>query len=228
MTRNFAEALRSCTPATGDQARLLSFLRNHRDRLAQLSFDEIARAAGVSQPTVTRMVRQLGYANAHELRVAAALDMPGRLHPEQIRRGAELIRSGDDLHIFAPECLDRAMEDLFKRVFRKTDVELPMKPQIIRRRVVRSTPQRFNEGDAALIFAVSALPDGYDFHAEFRNAQEQRVPVLILQAATFDVPGRPEGSEVFSLGLGPDIHEALAAIYLAAAVAEIRACAALA
>lgn len=222
MTRDFAEALRSYAPVTGDQARLLAFLRDHRDRLPQLSFDEIARAAGVSQPTVTRLTRRLGYANAHEWRVAADLDMPGRLHPEQVRRGAELVRSGDDLHIFAPECIDRAVEDLFKRVFRKTDAEHPMKPQIIRRRDVRTTPQRFDEGDAALIFAVSALPDGYDFQAEFRNAQEQGVPTLILQAATFVVPGRPDGSEVFSLGLEPDIHEALAAIFLAAAAAEIR------
>lgn len=227
MMRNFAEALRSCIPATGDQARLLAFLRDHRDLLSQMSFDEIARAAGVSQPTVTRVTRQLGYANAHEFRVAAALDMPGRLHPEQVRRGAEMIGSGDDLHIFAPACLDQAVDGLFKRVFRKTDVELPMKPQVIRRRVVRSTPQRFNEGDAALIFAVSALPDGYDFEAELRNAQEQGVSVLLLQAVTFDVPEMPEGSEVFSLGQAPDVHEDLAAIYLAAAAAEIRARAAL-
>ena len=102
-----------------------------------------------------------------------------------------------------------------------------MKPQIIRRRDVKTTPQRFNEGDAALICAVTALPDGYDFQAEFRNAQEQGVPVLLLQAVTFDVPDRPEGSEVFSLGLAPDVHEALAGIYLAAAAAEIRARAAL-
>lgn len=228
MTRDFAEALRSHAPATEDQARLLSFLRDHRDRLAQLSFDEIARAAGVSQPTVTRVTRQLGYANAHELRVAASLDLPGRLHPEQVRRGAELIQSGDDLFIFAPECLDQAVESLFKRVFRKTDVMLPMKPQIIGRRDVKSTPQRFNEGDAALIFAVSALPGGYDFQAEFRNAQEQGVPVLILQAATFDIPDRPEGSAVFSLGLAPDVHEDLAVIFLAAAAAEIRTRAAVA
>lgn len=228
MTRGFAEALCSYAPVTEDQARLLSFLRNHRDRLPQMSYDEIARAAGVSQPTVTRLTRRLGYANAHELRVAASLDMPGRLHPEQVRRGAELIRSGDDLHIFAPECLDQAVESLFKRAFRKTDVMLPMKPQIIRRRVVRSTPQRFNEGDAALIFAVRALPDGYDFQAEFRNAQEQGVPVLILQAVPFDIPDRPGGSEVFSLGLASDVHQDLAAIFLAAAAAELRARAALA
>lgn len=227
MTRDFAEALRSYAPVTEDQAPLLSFLRDHRDRLAQMSFDEIARAAGVSQPTVTRLTRQLGYTNAHELRVAAALDMPGRLHPEQVRRGAELIRSGDDLYVFAPEILDRTMRDLFKHVFPKTNVELPMKPQLPWRGV-RNTPQRFNEGDAALILAVTELPDGYDFQAEFRNAQEQGVPVLILQAATFDVPDRPEGSEVFSLGLAPDVHEDLAAIFLAAAAAEIRARAALA
>ena len=228
MKRNFSEALRSYAPVTEDQARLLAYLRDHRDRLPQMSFDEIARAVGVSQPTVTRLTRQLGYANAHEWRVAAALNVPGRLHPEQVRRGAELIRSGDDLHIFAPECLDQAVESLFKRVFRKTDVVLPMKPQIIRRRVVRSTPQRFNEGDAALIFAVSALPDGHDFQAEFRNAEEQGVPVLVLQAVTFDIPDRPEENAVFSLGLTPDVHEDLAAIYLAAATAEIRARAALA
>lgn len=228
MVRNLKDALLSYAPMTADQARLVTFLRDHRDRLPLMSFDEIARAAGVSQPTVTRITRQLGYKNSHEWRVAAALDMPGRLHPEQVRRGAELIRSGDDLYVFAPECLDQAVEGLFKRVFRKGDVELPMKPQIIRRRVVRSTPQRFNEGDAALIFAVSALPDGYDFHTEFRNAQEQGVPVLILQAATFDIPDRPEGIEVFSLGLAPDVHEDLAAIFLAAAAAEIRAWAALA
>jgi hypothetical protein len=223
----FAEALRSYAPATEDQGRLLAFLRDHRDGLPQMSFDEVARAAGVSQPTVTRVARQLGYANAHEFRVAAALDVPGRLHPEQVRRGAELIRLGDDLHIFAPACLDQPVESLFKRVFRKTNVELPMKPQIIRRRDVKTTPQRFNEGDAALILAVAALPEGYDFQAEFRNAQEQGVPVLLLQAVTFDVPERPERSEVFSLGLAPDVHEALAAICLAAAVAEIRARAAL-
>lgn len=130
MARNFTEALRSYRPATEDQARLLAYLRDHRDRLPQMSFDEIARAVGVSQPTVTRVTRQLGYANSHELRAAAALDMPGRLHPEQVRRGAELIRSGDDLHIFAPERLDGAVRGLFKHVFPKTDVELPMKPQL--------------------------------------------------------------------------------------------------
>lgn len=228
MTRNFAEALRSYAPVTEDQGRLLTFLRDHRDQLPRMSFDDIARAAGVSQPTVTRLTRQLGYANAHEWRVGAALDVPGRLHPEQVRRGAELIRWGYDLYIFAPECLDRDVERLFGRVYRKTAVELPMKPQIIRRRVVRSTPQRFNEGDAALIFAVKALPDGYDFQAEFRNAQEQGVPVLLLQAVTFDVPEMPRGGQVFSLGLASDVHEDLAAIYLAATAAEIRARATLA
>lgn len=227
MTRNFAEALHSYTPVTGDQARLLAFLRDHRDRLPQMSFDEVARAAGVSQPTVTRLTRQLGYANAHELRVAASLDVPGRLHPEQVRRGAELLRSGDDLHIFAPEYLDDPVRDLFKCVFPKTDVDLPMKPQLARRGV-RNTPRRFNDGDAALVLAVHELPEGYDFQAEFRNAQEQEVPVLILQAATFVVPGRPDGSEVFSLGLEPDTHEALAVIFLTAAAAEIRSRAALA
>lgn len=225
--RNLEEALRSYAPMTAEQARLVNFLRDHRDRLSQMSFDEIGLAAGVSQPTVTRITRQLGYRNSHEWRVAAALDVPGRLHPEQVRKGANLVRSGDDLHIFAPECLDRAVEDLFKRVFPKTDVELPMKPQIIRRRDVRTSPQRFNEGDAALILAVSALPAGYDFEAEFQNAQEQGVPILLLQAVTFDVPGRAEGCEVFSLDLEPDVHEALATIYIAAAVAEIRARAAL-
>jgi hypothetical protein len=97
-----------------------------------------------------------------------------------------------------------------------------MKPQIVRRRDVKTTPQRFNEGDAALILAVTALPEGYDFQAEFENAQAQGVRVLLLQAVTFDVPGMPEQCEVFSLGLNPEVHEALAAIYLAAAVAEIR------
>jgi hypothetical protein len=225
--RSLTEALRSYTPATEDQARLLMFLREHRDRLPQMSFDEIAQGARVSQPTVTRITRQLGYENALEWRVAAVLGMPGRLHPEQVRRGAALVRSGDDLHIFAPECLDRPVEDLFKRIFPKSDINLPMKPQLIRRRDVKTTPQRFNEGDAALILAVSALPEGYDFQVELRNAQAQGVPVLLLQAVTFDVPGLPEGSEVFSLGLAADIHEALAAIHLAAAVAEIRARAAL-
>lgn len=225
--RNLKDALRSYAPLTADQERLLTFLRDHRERLPLMSFDEIARAAGVSQPTVTRITRQLGYKNSHEWRVAAALDMPGRLHPEQVRRGAELVRSGDDLHIFAPECLDRAVEDLFKRVFRKTDAEHPMKPQIIRRRDIRTTPQRFNEGDAALILAVNALPAGYDFEAEFRNARALGIPTLLLQAVTFDVPDTSEGCEVFSLGLEPDVHEALATIYIAAAVAEIRARAAL-
>lgn len=226
MARNFTEALRSYGPATEDQARLLAYLRDHRDRLPQMSFDEIARAVGVSQPTVTRVTRQLGYANAHELRAAAALDMPGRLHPEQVRRGAELIRSGDDLHIFAPEHLDGVVRGLFKHVFPKTDVELPMKPQLVWRGA-RHTPQRFNEGDAALVLAVSALPDGYDFQVEFRNARAQGVPVLILQATSFEVPDLPDGSEVFSLGLAPDVHEELGAIFLAAAAAEIRARAAL-
>jgi hypothetical protein len=187
-----------------------------------MSFDDIAGAAGVSQPTVTRITRRLGYANSHEWRVAAALNVPGRLHPEQVRWGAELLRTGDDLHIFAPECLDLAVADLFRRVYPKTDVALPMKPQIVRRRDVKTTPQRFNEGDAALILAVTALPEGYDFQAEFENVQAQGGRILLLQAVTFDVPGRPEQCEVFSLGLNPDVHEALAAIYLAAAVAEIR------
>ena len=87
MTRKFAEALRSYAPATEDQGRLLALLPDHRDRLPQMSFHEVARAAGVSQPTVTRVARHLGYANAHEFRVAAALDVPGRLHPEEVRRG---------------------------------------------------------------------------------------------------------------------------------------------
>ena len=226
MAHNFEEALRSYTPVTKDQVRLIAFLRDHRVRLPQMSFDDIARAAGVSQPTVTRITRQLGYKNSHEWRVAAALDIPGRLHPEQVRQGAELIGAGDDLYIFAPECLDPAVRDLFKRAFPKTNVELPMKPQLAGRGV-KTTPQRFNEGDAALILAVNALPAGYNFEAEFRNAQAQGVPVLLLQAVPFDVPDRPEGCAVFSLGLVPDIHEALAAIYLAAAAAEIRARAAL-
>lgn len=227
MAHNLAEALRGAVPATEDQTRLLTFMRDHRDRLPRMSFDDIARASGVSQPTVSRMTRQLGYANAHEWRVAAALDVPGRLHPEPVRRGAELIRPGDDLHVFAPESLDTAVSDIFKRAFPKTDVELPMKPQLVRRGV-RNTPQRFNEGDAALVLALSGLPEGYDFQTEFRNAQAQGVPVLLLQAVTFEVPDRPAGSEILSLGLSPDVHEALAGIHLAAAAAEIRARAALA
>lgn len=226
MAHSLAEALRAAVPVTEDQARLLTFMREHRDRLPQMSFDEIARASGVSQPTVTRMTRKLGYANALELRAAAALDMPGRLHPEQVRRGAELIRCGDDLHVFAPEHLDGAVRDLFKRAFPKTDVELPMKPQLARRGV-RNTPQRFNEGDAALVLALRSLPEGYDFQTEFRNAQEHGVPIQILQATTFEVPDRPDGSEVFSLGLAQDVHEVLAGIYILAAAAEIRARAAL-
>jgi DNA-directed RNA polymerase subunit H (RpoH/RPB5) len=228
MAHNFAEALRGAVPATEEQARLLTFLRDHRDQLPRMSYDAIARASGVSQPTVSRITRHLGYANAHEWRVAASLDMPGRLHPEQVRRGAELVRSGDDLHVFAPECLDRALDDLFKRAFPKGDVMLPMKPQLIRRRDVKTTPQRFNEGDVALILAVAALPEGYDFRAEFLNAQAQGVPVLLLQAVNFEVPGRPEGGEILSLGLAPSVHEAVASIYLAAAAAEIRTRAALA
>jgi hypothetical protein len=102
-----------------------------------------------------------------------------------------------------------------------------MKPQIARRGI-RNTPQRFNEGDAALVLAVKDLPDGYDFQAEFRNAQEHRVPVLILQATTFEVPDIPDGSETLSLSLAPDVYEAIAGIHLAAAAAEIRTRAALA
>lgn len=229
MALSLAEALRAAVPATEDQARLLTFMREHRDRLPQLSFDEIARASGVSQPTVTRMTRKLGYANALELRAAAAaaMDVPGRLPPEQVQRGAELLRSGDDLHVFAPEHLDGAVRGIFRLAFPKTDVELPMKPQIARRGI-RNTPQRFNEGDAALVLAVNNLPDGYDFQAEFRNAQMLGVPVLILQATTFEVPGIPDGSEALSLSLAPDVYEAIAGIHLAAAAAEIRTRAALA
>lgn len=187
-----------------------------------MSFDDIADAVGVSQPTVTRMMRQLGYASALEWRVAAALQETGRLHPDQIRCAAAMIHAGHDLHIFVPEVLDRAVEDIFKRAFPKTDVHLPMKPQIIRRRDVRTTPQRFNEGDAALILAISALPVGYDFEAEIRNASACSVPVLLIQAVTFAIPWKKEAVQVVSLGLEADMHDALAAIHLAAAVAEIR------
>lgn len=102
-----------------------------------------------------------------------------------------------------------------------------MKPQIQER---RSRPVRtagnFNPADALLVLAIADLPAGYDFEAIFRYARNKDTAVLVLQAIPFEITD-PTGIHIFSLGLSASDHEAIAAIHLAANVADIRAFAAM-
>lgn len=195
----------------------------HVGRLSSLSLDDIAKETGTSQPMVTRVMRDLGYKNSLELRAAAVtIHQPGRLPIDQVKRAAELIHDKNDLFIFAPATMDSLVNDVFKKVFPKTDVTLPMKPQIQpRRENRRSTANVFGDDDAMLILATDGLPDGYDFDAVFQHAKYRGVTILILQAVSFDA-GLGDGDHVFSLDLDATMPEMLAAIYLGAAVAEIR------
>lgn len=215
--------LQGFEPKNDGQRRISTFLIQNLARLSSLSLDDIAAATATSQPTVTRMFRALGYDNALALRTAAALHRPGCLAVDQVRQAAALLRQADDLYIYAPPVMDGAVDALFRDVFRKTDVAQPMKPQIQRRRnLPHRTANNFDKGDGILVLAVAALPGGYDFDAVFRHAAERSVSVVILQATPFEIrqPGPPH---VFSLNLEADVHEQLATIHLASAVAEIRA-----
>ncbi|TQM91490.1 hypothetical protein [Roseinatronobacter monicus] len=225
MPRDLHAALKGFEPATETQARIKEYMLGNVHRLAILSLDDIADATGTSQPSVTRVMRMLGYHNSIEYRTAASLFVPGRLAPDEVRRAADLIRTGDDLYVYAPPAMDQAVKDLFLIAFPKpADKTQPLKPQIIAPRTkFRVTPQRFNEGDAALILALSEFPAGYDFDAECRNAEVRNVPVVLLQAVPFEVSEAiRDRCHVLSMGLSPEVLTPLAVIYLAAAVAEIR------
>lgn len=220
MSRPILEALDIFIPAGPAEARVADFLRDNLYRLATLSLDDIAAAAGASQPTATRVLRGLGYRNAIELRTAAALNFPGRLHPEQVRRAAAAIASANDLFIFAPVEMDEHIHTLFNEVFKKTDVALPMKPQIMQRRTPpMRVPERYNYDDAALILAIRGLPDGFNLEMECRNARTAGAPVILLQSSNFTCDG---SSLILSLGLCPSTPDRLAALCLAATVADIR------
>lgn len=225
MPRDLHAALRDFLPTTDNQRRISAFLLDNLYLLPGLSLDDIAAATATSQPSVTRVMRKLGYDKSVEFRTAASLFVPGRLAPDEVRRAADLIRAGDDLYLYAPRAMDRVVADLFREVFPKSeDLSQPLKPQIIPPRdTFRSTPQRFNEGDAALILAVSELPAGYDVEAECQHARARDVPVVLLQAVPFDVPDAISACcHVLSLGLSAETPTPLAVIYLAAALAEIR------
>lgn len=224
MPHSLQEALSSFRPHTPGQARVQAFLSRNLHRLATLSLDDIAESAGVSQPTVTRAIRNLGYANSLELRTAASLHLPGRLAHDQVRRAAALIRNCNDLYIYAPEQMDDAVATLFKTIFPKTDVRLPMKPQIVRRYPAHyRTPRRvFSDDDAALFLALSGQPEGYHLEHEVRNACVCGASVLLVHTAAIGFPGIDEACHRFSLGLSSETNEALSIVYLTAAVAEIR------
>lgn len=226
MTRNLTEALADFAPAGPAEARVGAFLAHNRHRLAAWSLDDIADAAGVSQPTVTRAVLRLGYRNALELRTAAALvdcadqPRPGRLTSSEVRRAAQLIAAADDLYIYpAPELVPHA-EALFGQVFRKTRVDLPMKPQLRRPRdvPVRAEPC-FESADVVLVLALAEPPAGHNLLSLMDNAREAGARILVLQSS--DIPW--EGSALtLSLKLSSETHPQLAALLVAAAAAEIR------
>lgn len=226
MRRPFTEALADFVPAGPAEASVARFLADNRSRLAEMSLDAIAAAVGVSQPTVTRTMLRLGYRNALELRTAAALadqldgPRPGRLTFDEIERAAALIASADDLYIYpAPELLPYA-EALFGQVFRKTRVELPMKPQL---RVPRQNPNRVeprvNSADAVLVLALAEMPAGHNVKSMTAHAGAVGAPILLLQASDFVYE---ECTLTLSLGLPRGTHPQLAALLVTAAVAEIR------
>lgn len=226
MPHNLPAQLRSFRAKTDVQRRIQAFLRDNLALLNSLSLDEIADATGTSQPSVTRVMRELGYDNSLALRTAAAQHQPGRLSPGQVREAGDLMRRADDLHIYCPSELDAGMKTLFGGVFRKTDTGCPMKPQVRRRRdLPHRTANTFNDGDGMLVIGVDALPEGYDFDVLFQHAAERSVTVIILQAVAFEMA--PSGSlNVFCLELQPDTHRDLATVYLTAGVADIRSAAA--
>ncbi len=226
MTRLLTEALADFAPAGPAETRVAAFLAENRHRLAAMSLDEIAAAVGVSQPTVTRTMARLGYRNALELRTGAALvdhvggRRPGRLTAAEVKRAAELMAPAYDLYIYpAPELVPHA-EALFGQVFRKTHVDLPMKPQL---RVPRRTPVRVephvNSVDAVLVLALAAMPSGHNLASMTAHAGEVAAPILLLQSSDFVFEA---AALTLSLGLPPDTHPQLAAFLVAAAAAEIR------
>ncbi|TCP58750.1 hypothetical protein EV663_11716 [Rhodovulum bhavnagarense] len=146
----------------------------------------------------------------------------GRLSHEIIRKAAALLRDAPDLFIYAPPIMDPFLDGIFRSAFPKADVSLPMKPQIQERRSrIGRTANLFTAGDAALVLGLSNLPEGYDFEAIFQHAKERDVAMIVLQAVPFEIP-QPWVRNVFSLGLTSQDHDAIAAIRLAAAVADIR------
>lgn len=220
MPEPLAEALSTFVPDGPAQQRVADVLRTRRDRLAGMSLDDIALEARVSQPTVTRVMRGLGYRNALELRTAAAEDMPGRLHPSAVRRAAALIAPADDLFIFAQPALNAHVRLIFSEVFPKLSSSAAMKPQIVKyREPPASVWPRFNQEDAVLVLAMSSLPSGFDLLSEFANARAEGAPSLVVQAVSFPCP---QADLVLSLDLPADTHDGLAALLLGAAVAQIR------
>lgn len=117
---------------------------------------------------------------------------------------------------------DHLVHSLFEVVFPKIGLNKPMKPQIQARRAVHhSTGNIFGDRDLMLILAISELPAGYDFEALFQYAKTENVTVLVLQAVPFEI--MLEGSfHVFSLELTASVPKPLAALFLGAAVADIR------
>ena len=226
MTRPLTEALADFTPAGPAEARVAVCLAENRHRLSALSLDEIALVAGVSQPTVTRTMNRLGYRNALEMRTAAALvdpvdsHWPGRLTPREIRYAAGQIAKACDLYIYpGPELLPHAT-NLFGQVFRKTRVDLPMKPQI---RKPRETPVRaepfFDSADAVLVLALTGMPCGHNLASMMANASEVGAPILLLQSSNFTCEGP---TITLSLGLPMETDPRVAALLIIAAAAEIQ------
>ena len=226
VTRLLTEALASFVPTGPAEASVATFLGENRRRLAAMSLDEIAEAAGVSQPTVTRTMVRLGYRNALELRTAAALvdhlddRRPGALTRTDIRCAAELIASAYDLYIYPGFELQHQAEVLFKNVFPKSRVDLPMKPQLRR---PHTTPVQvepiLDSRDAVLVLALADLPSGHNLASLASNAREAGAPILLLQSSDF---AYHQSTLTVSLGLPAGTHPDLAAVLLSAAAAAIR------
>lgn len=223
MPQNLMDRLKVFAPKSVKQGRVRNFMIRHIGQLSSLSLDDIAAETGTSQPMVTRVMRDLGYKNSLELRAAAVTaHQRGRLPTDQVKRAAELIHDKDDLFIFATAIMDDLVDDIFRKVFPKTIATLPMKPHIQpQRENRRSTANIFGDHDAMLVLAIGGLPGGYDFDALFQHAEYRGVTIVILQAISCEA-GLGDGVNVFSLGLDTTVPETLAAIYLGAAVAEIR------
>jgi hypothetical protein len=234
MPRSIIDAVKNYNPKTPAQQRVKAFMLTNIDQLASLSFDDIAQMSSVSQPTVTRVVRNMGFENSHSLRAAAAAaarPLLGRPDLERVVKAAAIMRKSEDIFIFAPAEMDPEIVKIFKNVFPK-DVRLPMKPNILaRKNPAWKTPQRFQEDDCALIIAIRSLPAGWDFETEIKNACDNQATVIVLQATDFELREKipqscRERVQIISLGLADDVHDDLAIIMLAAAIIEIRQAAA--
>ncbi len=149
---------------------------------------------------------------------------PGCLSTDAVNGAADKLRGASDLYIYAPPELDNMIGAIFEKAFPKIRSDLPLKPQILRRRDgFRSTPQRFNSDDAALVLCLRELPTGFDFATEAANADSRGVPFIVIQAASFVLDDRlADTCHVLALDLPPELPSELLALQLASAVAEIR------